>query len=404
MDKRVIRERMRRKRRQLFIRRVMRQSALVIGGVLAMILLVKGIIAPIAGRIGGKSKEPATVEAQAQPQEVNTYAAMRMPIRGAKDISKAAVKTVGWQEDSSGKWYQCSDGSYYAGGMQDIDGQTYYFDENGYLAKGWITLGDMDYWFNDDGSLDPSKQREMVALTFDDGPGERTMELLEFLEQHNARATFFMQGINLETYASAGIPAKMKAIGCELGNHSYDHANMVTLTTEQVQQEFDRVDELLMESAGSPSTVVRFPYGSYDENVLDTVGKPSFMWDIDTLDWQTHNADNTYDLVMNNVSDGDIILLHDIHTESIDAAKRLVPALQEAGYKLVTVSEMAKAKGVTLQPGGVYTDFMADTVTNLKATQGYTDSTTGSYIDNYTESSDSSSENFDNEGGDFESE
>ncbi len=402
MDKRIIKERMRRKRRQLFIRRVMRQSALIIGGILALILLIKGIILPIAGRTGGNSKEPATVEAQAQPQpqEVNTYAARRMPLKGANDVAKTVVKTVGWQEDASGKWYQCPDGSYYAGGMQDIDGQTYYFDENGYLSKGWIALGDMDYWFNDDGTLDPSKQRAMVALTFDDGPGERTMELLEFMEAHGARATFFMQGINLETYASANIPAKMQSIGCELGNHSYDHANMVTLSGEQVAEEFSRVDELLMESAGSPSTVVRFPYGSYDENVLDIVGKPSFMWDIDTLDWQTHNVDSTYNMVMDNVSDGDIILLHDIHTESVDAAKKLIPALQDAGYKLVTVSEMAKAKGVTLQPGGVYTDFMPDTVTNLKATQGYTDSTTGSYIDNYTESDSS----FDNESSDFSAE
>ena len=81
------------------------------------------------------------------------------------------------------------------------------------------------------------------------------------------------------------------------------------------------------------------------------------LWNIDTLDWKTRNAKKTVDTVMNHVGDGDIILLHDIHTESVDATLELIPELEEAGYQLVTVSELAAAKGVELRDGGKYTDF-----------------------------------------------
>ena len=84
---------------------------------------------------------------------------------------------------------------------------------------------------------------------------------------------------------------------------------------------------------------------------------PMILWNIDTLDWKTRNAQMTIDNVMNSVKDGDIILMHDIHTESIDAAIALIPKLQEAGYQLVTVSELAMAKGVQMQAGEKYTDF-----------------------------------------------
>ncbi|MGI6069488.1 MAG: polysaccharide deacetylase family protein [Blautia sp.] len=403
MDKRVLRERMRRKRRQLMIRKIMRLVTMAVAAVLLVVLVFKGIIGPAVHKLGSGGDTPKTVEAQAQPQAVDTTAAVRMPIRGSNDAAKVSAKTVGWQQDSVGTWYQNADGSYYSNGLQEIDGKTYYFDENGYLANGWVTIDGKDSWFNDDGTLDATKTRPMVALTFDDGPGERTGELLDCLEKYDAHATFFMQGVNLEKYADQNIPKRMYEIGCELGNHSYDHANMKEVSSEQVQTEFAKVDELVKASAGVETTVVRFPYGSYNETVLSIVNKPSFMWDIDTLDWSTHDADNTYKVVMDNVSDGDIILMHDIHTESVDAALRLIPDLIDAGYKLVTVSEMAEAKGVQLKNDSSYTDFLPATVEQLIANQGESGNTEGEFIDNY--SGDSSEGDFDSgedDDGDFE--
>ena len=84
---------------------------------------------------------------------------------------------------------------------------------------------------------------------------------------------------------------------------------------------------------------------------------PMILWTIDTLDRKTSNDQQTIDSVMDHVKDGDIILMHDIYSESIDAAIELIPKLEQEGFQLVTVSEMAEAKGHSLENGKVYTDF-----------------------------------------------
>ena len=113
--------------------------------------------------------------------------------------------------------------------MQEIDGQTYSFDDNGYIQTGWVSQGFDDLYFNEDGSYNPEKHKPRIALTFDDGPGEYTDQLLDCLEENNAHATFFMLGQNV-----AGREAtvqRMVDIGCELGNHSWDHPEACLLYT-----------------------------------------------------------------------------------------------------------------------------------------------------------------------------
>ena len=81
------------------------------------------------------------------------------------------------------------------------------------------------------------------------------------------------------------------------------------------------------------------------------------LWNVDTLDWKTRNSQSTIDSVMKNLKDGDIVLMHDIHSQTIDAALELIPKLEEEGYQLVTVSEMAAAKKQALKDGTAYSDF-----------------------------------------------
>ena len=102
---------------------------------------------------------------------------------------------------------------------------------------------------------------------------------------------------------------------------------------------------------------------------------PMILWSIDTLDWKTMNTQSTINAVLNNVEDGDIILMHDIHSPTIDAALTLIPKLIEEGYQLVTVSELAEAKGVTLKNGSTYTDFCADDEEDDSGADEDTDST-----------------------------
>ena len=351
MDKRVLRERMRKKQQQLRRRRMMRLAGYVIGLVLVIVFVVRGIILPIAHKIGGETDKPTEIQAEATSTEVveaDPDAAIRKPLKGSGLVTKASDLTSGWHENEQGKWYQNTDGTYYAGGFQEIDGATYSFDDNGYIQTGWVTRGFDDLYFNEDGTYNPDEHKTRIALTFDDGPGEYTDQLLDCLEENNAHATFFMLGQNVGEWEST--VQRMVDIGCEIGNHSYDHEDLMTLSEEQISSEYQKTDEALMKACGQSATVARAPYGSADQSVYDIVQKPFFMWSLDTEDWRLMNADADYNAVMNgDLTDGSIILMHDIHEPSVQAAIRLIPDLIEKGYKLMTVSELAQAKGVDLQ-------------------------------------------------------
>ena len=168
-----------------------------------------------------------------------------------------------------------------------------------------------DYYFNEDGSYDPSKVRPMLALTFDDGPGEYTDELLDCLEQNNAHATFFMLGQNVSSYPDA--PKRMLELGCEIGSHSWDHTQLTTIDLDAVAKQFSDTDDALIQACGQAASVARAPYGDGNSDIYNTVNKPFFMWSLDTEDWKLLDADADYSAVMNgDLTDGTIILMHDI--------------------------------------------------------------------------------------------
>ena len=326
MDKRVLRERMRRKKRQMMIRHYTKIGLCVIGMILAVVFVVRGIIIPIAHHVAGGGSSDQTVQAQADTEEVqaNSDAAVRQPLKGKSDTDKIAAMTAGWHEDANGKWYQNTDGTYFSNGFQDIDGVTYSFDENGYIQTGWVEKGVKDYYFNEDGSYDPSKVRPMLALTFDDGPGQYTDELLDCLEQNNAHATFFMLGQNVSAYPDA--PKRMLELGCEVGSHSWDHTQLTTIDLDAVAKQFSDTDDALIQACGQAASVARAPYGDGNSDIYNTVNKPFFMWSLDTEDWKLMDADADYNAVMNgDLTDGTIILMHDIHEPSVKAALRLIP-------------------------------------------------------------------------------
>ncbi len=355
MDKRVVRERMRRKQRQLRRRRYIKLGTYAVAAIVAVIFVVRGIILPIARSIGGKKTGETVTEVQAQASMADPDSAIRQPIRGQGDLGKVTQMTPGWHDDETGRWYRNADGTFYSSGFQEIDGATYCFDDHGYIETGWVTRGVQDYYFNEDGSYNPDKKRPMLALTYDDGPGQYTDTLLDCLEENNAHATFFMVGQNVEAFPE--IPSRVLEIGCEVGSHSWDHSQLTTLSLDEAVSQFTRTDDALISACGQAATVARAPYGSWTQDIVDAVGKPFFMWSLDSLDWSYMNVEQDYNEIMNgDLSDGSIILMHDIHEPSVQTSLKIIPELVEKGYKLVTVSELAAAKGVTLQNTN-YTDF-----------------------------------------------
>lgn len=382
----------------------MKKGAYVVAVILVLIFVIRGIILPVINRAGGGNTEkPQQVQAETDSTTTDsssdstdtgdtsteTNAAIRQPVKGQSDLTKAAQLTAGWHDDENGKWYQNADGTYFAGGMQEIDGSTYYFDDNGYIKTGWVEVGFDDYYFNDDGTYDPSQHKTRIAFTFDDGPGEYTDELLDCLEENNAHATFFMLGQNVGSWEST--VQRMADIGCEIGSHSWDHPNLYDLSMDSVAKEFSDTDAALEKACGQKASVARAPYGNWSDDIISTVGKPFFTWSLDSLDWSYKDVNKDYDEVMNgDLTDGSIILMHDIHEPSVQAAIKMIPELVQKGYKLMTVSELAAAKGVTLQ-GANYSDFW-DSSLQKGIVAGYSGNTTDTSGDESTDGTDTSND------------
>lgn len=245
-------------------------------------------------------------------------------------------------------------------GWTNIGTETYYFDEEGKRVEGKQEILGATYYFDEKGKFDQDKNKvnpakPMIAITFDDGPGPYTMQLLETLETYDARATFFMVGTNVSRYPEA--VKKMKEIGCELGNHTTNHARLTELDVVGIQNEINGTNQALQSIVGENATVVRPPYGAYNDAVRATANSPLMIWSVDTLDWKTKDAVQVRDYVLSTVQEGDIVLLHDIHETTVQAMIEVIPKLMEQGYQLVTVSEMASARGINMENGQIYGNF-----------------------------------------------
>jgi len=340
--------------RQLRRRKMMRIGAMAVVLVFVLVFAGRGVGKLFSGvhikNSSAKNANSSTVEVQAAE---DTGEAGKQPVMSASDVDKLkAAPSIGWHQDENGWWYQNRDGSYYQDGWQEVNGSTYYFNSNGYILTGWQTINDKDCYFDEDGKYDETKQRPMIALTFDDGPGEYTEELINCLVENNAKATFFMLGQNVEAYPE--IAKKVSDAGMELGNHSYSHPDLVTIGADAAAQQVSNTDAALKAATGFEATVMRPPGGSFNDSVKAAIDHPLIIWSIDTRDWATKSEDQTYQVVMDNAQDGSVVLMHDIHEWSVKAAIRMIPDLIAKGFKLVTVSELAEAKGKTLQSGNAY--------------------------------------------------
>ena len=200
------------------------------------------------------------------------------------------------------------------------------------------------------------KDKPMIALTFDDGPGPDTGKILDVLEKYDERATFFMLGRAVNTY-----PETVKRIyetGNELANHSTTHADLSKSSVEKIRYEIDTATAAIANATGGQKpSLLRPPYGAVNSTVRANAGMPLILWSVDTLDWKTRDTQNTIKVVMDSAEDGAIILMHDIHAPSVEAAVQIIPKLVEKGYQLVTVSELAQAKGITMENGKKYFNF-----------------------------------------------
>ena len=191
--------------------------------------------------------------------------------------------------------------------------------------------------------IDPNGK--MVAITFDDGPNPtNTPQILAALKKYNAKATFFMLGQNANSY-----PDTVKAVynsECEIGIHTWNHPQLTKLTSDNIAKQVSDTSDVIYEITGYRPKIVRPPYGAINDTVKSTLSEyPLILWNIDSLDWKSRDENVFVPHVMQDVQDGDIILLHDIHSTTVPGAEKIISQLTEQGYQLVTVSELLETKG-----------------------------------------------------------
>ena len=196
------------------------------------------------------------------------------------------------------------------------------------------------------------RNKPMVALTFDDGPNANTSRVLDILEKYNVKATFFVLGTNIKGYEDTIL--RMKELGMEIGNHMYSHKLMTRLTEEEITSEIKKVDDLVFDIINRYPTLIRPSYGTSNKRMLKIIDRPVIIWDIDTLDWKYHNSTRISNKILDKVSDGDIVLMHDIYSATANSLEITIPKLLDKGYQLVTVSELFYLKEKELKAGKIY--------------------------------------------------
>ncbi|MDD4608022.1 MAG: polysaccharide deacetylase family protein [Bacilli bacterium] len=181
------------------------------------------------------------------------------------------------------------------------------------------------------------EQTKKVAFTFDDGPSKYTKELLEILKENDAAATFFVLGSRIDNYNDT--IEDIKDDGHQIGSHGVSHESFTELTNEELINELEQTKQLLSKY-DITQTLVRPPYGNTNSQVKDNVDYPLIMWSVDTRDWEHRNSSEGTRIIIENIQDGSIILMHDLYKSTIETVRMVLPILKEQGYEFVTVDEL----------------------------------------------------------------
>lgn len=204
------------------------------------------------------------------------------------------------------------------------------------------------------------KARKLVSFTFDDAPSKHLSDILDVFAQYNAlnpdclaSATLFCNSNRFDNDSVATLK-KAYGLGFELGNHTHSHFDLTTLSEKELKTEIDKTDGILKKIDGKKRHLLRAPFGKADEFVKTFAPAPLIDWTVDTLDWTGIEEESIFTQVYSNLADGNIVLMHDGYEHTVSALKRLLPALKEAGYQVVGVSELAKSHNCVLRRGQVY--------------------------------------------------
>ncbi|MBZ9686997.1 polysaccharide deacetylase family protein [Clostridium estertheticum] len=194
----------------------------------------------------------------------------------------------------------------------------------------------------------PTKEK-VVSLSFDDGPDSKiTPEILDILKKYNIRANFFFIGESAK--ANPEVVKRAFNEGHLILNHSYTHADLSKLSSQDITKELTSTDNILYKLIGKKPSIVRPPYGAIDNNVINVFRENNYkmaIWSLDTFDWSQKEKDHIVDTVINNVRPGEIILMHSNADKiaTAEALPQIIEKLKAKGYQIKTISDMLNIKG-----------------------------------------------------------
>ena len=195
------------------------------------------------------------------------------------------------------------------------------------------------------------------SLTFDDGPnfaGDNTMnKMLDILEKHSVVASFFLIANKISPENTAVIERAVK-MGCDIENHTWSHPDMTKLTREEMVEEYNKCDEAIIKITGKKPVLFRPPYICVNDLMHEVIHVP-FICGHGCEDWvPERTADERFKLMMNNVQDGVMYLLHvdDGNEATLELVDRAIPVLKEQGFEFVTAPKLYELKGVPMKDNG----------------------------------------------------
>ena len=187
------------------------------------------------------------------------------------------------------------------------------------------------------------KNRKVVALTFDDGPNPTTTnQALDTLSKYGIKATFFVLGKNVS--GNEGILKRMKADGHVVGNHSWSHPVLSKLSLDDAKKQITDTEDALTKVLGSSSKLMRPPYGAITDDIRNSLDLSFIMWNVDSLDWKSKNEAAILTEIQREVKNGSIILMHDIHAETVNALPKVIDYLKGQGYDFVTIPDLLDSR------------------------------------------------------------
>ena len=196
-----------------------------------------------------------------------------------------------------------------------------------------------------------------IAITFDDGPGKYTEELLDGLRERNVKASFFLVGRKAEKHPE--LVKTMHEDGHLIGSHTYSHINFFRSDFAAIKEELELTDEIVEGITGEKTQFFRPPYGYYTPFQLNKINKIAVLWSETPRDWVNVDEDYICDYIVEHAKDGQIILVHDTKDATVPAVLRAIDILTEEGYEFVRADELLCRNGDLLAPGLAYR-FCAD--------------------------------------------